>query len=620
MALKEIEGIGDGSGINEYRRELAKRVVDHINNGRNRLMLALMTLGKTYLAGHLAQWQSKPVTVFTRQWDTRHDIYDYAVSCRRVCEDDVAIAPSFQQHCDSYDEDDHPEWVEIIDTLTSNGATASKIHKWFGVEKKKNMPCQQRDGKCTYSERSDFEAEDKKLIIASPQHAYVESYTEGRVCVFDEDPGKAYETEVADNTVTRAVSQMLSTTDEIDDVETLADIKDMAPPKQMEIVETIKNRDGGLIDPELGLSMNGRRADTPLLIVGELMATPLGDSNFKRCEINLEGREATFLKDDQEGGVTTRVPPALYLADTVIGLDGTPVPEMWNNRLGLELKVDQFLTTEKRQDYINDILGYNVYQTTWTTKPASSGEYVNERHNMVLLEHAYDRGAPGRRGEPVAFITSKKGRKQTREFAERQYDEFVANDELYFGGLKSSNAISHMDTLVVSGSRHPGDREIQRLAALDGYDVPEGEGKGSEKTYGPVGDRYYDHVTKHMTAQAIFRIGRDEDVDGADIYVHTSTIPDWIPITAAVDDDDRDSIRTRTDKEHVTIRALQTKEVATTTELDEMVDYGTSSIKRHLNRLHEDGYVEKETDRGATVWIDAGLDDGNWWGEVRIDD
>lgn len=623
--MVELGEIDDRKVINAYRKELAKEAVRNINGGKSRLMIALMTLGKTYLAGHLPQWQSKPVTVFTRQWSTRFDIEDYAVNCPDIEEDDVQIAPSFKEHCDSYDEDDHPEWVETIDTLTGNGATASKIHKYFGdSDNAAQMPCQEQDGKCTYSKKSDFEAEGKKLIIASPQHAYVESYTEERVCVFDEDPGQAYETEVTNDTVTTAINQFLTTTDgmEDNDHETLDDLENMNLMDQVDFINELKHREGGLIDPELGLSTNGRRADTPLLIIGELMCEPLSDgvANFCRHEIDLEGRHATYLKDSQEGGTTLRVPPALHLAGTVLGLDGTPVPEMWNNRLGHELETDKFLTDEEREEYINDILQYDIYQTSHDTKPASSGEYVNEHHNMALLEHAYDKGGRGRNGEGVAFITSRNGRDQTKDFAENEYDTFVDNDELYFGALKSSNAVADMDTLVLSGSKHPGDREIQRLAALDGYDIPEGEGRGNEKTYGEIGDRYYAHVTHHMTAQAIFRIARDEDIDGADIYVHTSTIPDWVPVTATVPDDERNPIHARSEAEQMTMKALMKREIADTATIAEMSDVGERQVRNQLKDLEKDGHVESETDRGKTMWIDDELRHANWWGEVRIDD
>lgn len=623
--MVELGEIEDGTVINAYRKELAKQAVGNINDGKSRLMIALMTLGKTYLAGHLPQWQSKPVTVFTRQWSTRFDIRDYAVDCPTVSEDDVQIAPSFKEHCDSYDEDEYPEWVEMIDTLTGNGATASTIHEHFGDSgKEEQMPCQEQDEKCTYSSKSDFDAEEKKLIIASPQHAYVDSYTEDRVCVFDEDPGQAYETELVDDQVTKAVGQFLTTTEEMEhnDHETLDDLKNMNPVNQVEFISDLEVRAGGLIDPSLGLSTNGRRADTPLLIIGELMCEPVGDgvSNFCRYEIELEGRHATYLKDNEEGEVTIRVPPALHLADTVIGLDGTPVPEMWNNRLGRKLETDKFLTDEEREEYIEEILDYNIYQTSHNTKPASSGEYVNARHNMALLEHAYDKGGRGRSGEGVAFISSRNGRNKTRDFAPNEYDTFVENDELYFGKLKSSNAIAHMQKLVLSGSKHPGDREIQRLAALDGYDIPKGTGKGNEKTYGEIGDRYYAHVTHHMTAQAIFRIARDGDVDGADIYCHTSTIPDWIPVTATVPDDERNPIHSRSDAEHMTMKALMSREVADTATLAEMTDVGERQVRNQLNELVKDGHVVAETDRGKTMWIDNGLRHANWWGDVRIDD
>lgn len=339
---------------------------------------------------------------------------------------------------------------------------------------------------------------------------------------------------------------------------------------------------------------------------------------FNQAEIEIEGRTAVVLEDEKEGGITLRIPPTLHLANSVIALDGTPVHEMWKNRLGRSLVEEQALNSEEREEYITEILGYNIYLTATSMNPYSSGRHVNERQMFTLLEYVYDKhGGPGKRsGEKVPLITSKQARAKLRDYAERTYEEFVKNDELYFNKVRSHSELEHEEQLVVGGSKHPGDREIQRLAALDGYDIPEGEGKGTEKTYGPDGDVYYEHVSHNEVAQAIFRVARSENATGADIYVHTSTVPEWLPVKERVDD----PIRVRTDEEHLTIKALQRIEFGHTSEIAEMVDHGERTVRKHLNNLAAEGYVEKEADGRATMWVDADLEDANWWGEVPLDD
>lgn len=600
----------DWTTLRDYQKGLSREGVRLVNSGVDALLKADMGLGKTYFAGHIAQWQSKPVTVYTRQWSTRHDIRDYALSddCPDLDETDIVVAPTLQRHCDSFDSREHSKLTRIIKAFQYQGATVSDIHERLGD----SMPCQQ-DGRCTYTERASFVAEDKKLIIASPQHAYIGSYNQDRVAIIDENSGGAYETELTDEEVRTAITEYLKHDGEIN-AETLDDLQRMNPREQVAVMDHLESKD--LIDSKLGLSRNGQRADSRLLILGHLKAQTMPVSKFKRAELDVDGLTAVVLADEKEGGVTIRVPPKLYLADCVLALDGTPHVEMTENRLGRRLDVVNFLSEEERQTYIRDILGYHVYQTTDQVQPYSSGEYVSERHMLALLEAVWRRHGDGtlHGGEPVPFITSKKAKDKIREFAPRQYNTFVSNDELHFGKIRSQSVLEGENRLIIGGSRHPGDREIQRLAALDGHDIPEGKGRGNDKTYGEVGDTYYQHVTHNMTAQSIFRVGRTDEMDEAHIYVHTSTIPDWIPVEYI----SKDRIRSRTDNEHMTIRALQKLEVATTAEVSELVEHCDRTVRQHLNNLAAEGYVEKNAERGKIEWVDAGLDNMDWWGEVDL--
>jgi predicted HTH transcriptional regulator len=116
------------------------------------------------------------------------------------------------------------------------------------------------------------------------------------------------------------------------------------------------------------------------------------------------------------------------------------------------------------------------------------------------------------------------------------------------------------------------------------------------------------------TAQAIFRVARSDDIDGAEIFVHTAAIPNWIPVEYVSDE----KIRVRTDEEHMSIQAVEELEVATTAEIADMVDHGERCVRKHLNNLAREGYVEKREERGKAVWRDAGLEEVCWWGEVDL--
>jgi hypothetical protein len=602
----------DFDSLREYQEAVQREMTRLAKRGDDVLIDLLMTLRKTYWAGHLVELlPSQQIAVYTRQWATREQIYEYATSCSGIDGSDVVILPTLQRHCDTYNEEKYPEWTEAIRTLQRQGATVSDIHEYNST----TMPCQQ-EGRCTYQRKADFDQDTTDLIIGSPQHAYVNSYNEGRIVVLDENAAGSYETKLTDDQVKTAISAFLKTEDGVD-AETLADLRRMTPQEQVAMIDHINNRSGGVIDSKLGLSPKGRRADSPLLVLGKLTSQRMPESKFARAEIEISGgRTAIFLDDEEQGGVTVRKPPALRTCRNVIALDGTPHHEMWETRLDRDLDYHRFLSDEERREYIRDILGYRIIQTSSSINPYSSGDYVQERQILALLEHAYRRNGDGtlRGGTPVPFISSQNARGKVQSFAETQYEEFVSSDELYFNKIRSHNELADDTRLVIGGSHHPGDREIQRLAALDGYDVPEGEGKGEDKTYGDVGDRYYHHEVYATTAQAIFRVARSDDIDGAEIFVHTAAILDWIPVEYVSDE----KIRVRTDEEHMSIQALEELEVATTAEIADMVDHGERCVRKHLNNLAREGYVEKREERGKAVWRDVGLEEVYWWGEVDL--
>lgn len=608
-------GFADGfERLRDYQHAVQDEMTKIAKDGDDALIDLLMALGKTYWAGHLVrELPDHQIAVYTRQWSTREDIYEYAIGCPEIDDNDVVILPTLQRHCDTYDEQEYPEWTEAIQTLQRQGATVSDIHEYYST----TMPCQD-GGRCTYQRKADFNRDTTDLIIGSPQHAYVESYNEGRVVIMDENSAGSYETELTDDEVTTAISQFLQTEPEID-AETLADLRHMTLSEQADVIEHITHRSGGIIDSRLGISPKGRRADSPLLVLGKLDNRRMPKSKFARAEIEISGgRTAIFLDDEKEGGVTIRKPPALHTCRNVIALDGTPHHEMWETCLDRTLDYHRFLSDKERREYIRDILGYRIIQTTSSINPYSSGDYVQERQILALLEHAYRWHGDGtlRGGTPVPFISSQSAQDKVRAFAETQYEEFVSSDELYFNKVRSHNELANEIGLVIGGSRHPGDREIQRRAALDGYDIPEGQGRGANKTYGEDGDRYYHHEVYATTAQAIFRVARSDDVDGAVIFVHTAAIPDWVPVGYVSDE----KIRVRTDEEHLTIKALEEQEVAKTAEIADMVDHGDRCVRKHLDNLAREGYVEKREERRKAVWIDAGLDEVCWWGEVDLPD
>ena len=182
--MSEAEPIDYESDVSPQRQrqqQLGDLVDRCVEDGVDALIDALMSLGKTHAAANVASRTGRNVTVFTRLWNTREQIMKEAVENTGLSEDEVKILPSMQERA---------RHKELIETLQSNGATAKDIHEnlQFSIE------CQNEEAPCTYTQMCDFDADDIKLIIGHPSHAYVESYKKDRVVLIDEDAASSTDT------------------------------------------------------------------------------------------------------------------------------------------------------------------------------------------------------------------------------------------------------------------------------------------------------------------------------------------------------------------------------------------------------------------------------------------
>jgi DNA-binding MarR family transcriptional regulator len=123
-------------------------------------------------------------------------------------------------------------------------------------------------------------------------------------------------------------------------------------------------------------------------------------------------------------------------------------------------------------------------------------------------------------------------------------------------------------------------------------------------------------MREHDTLQAAMRFGRDGG--GAVVYVHTDTLPDWVPIVG-----EARVLSTRSDGERSVIAALEQLGIATTAELvgHPVVDLSRQQVFRHLERLRERGVLTREQDPedGRRVrWRDEGVARLGEHGDVEI--
>jgi len=600
--MSEAEPLDEHSdeSLQRQRQEQLGELVDYcVEHGIDALIDALMSLGKTHAAAHVAARTGHKVTVFTRLWDTREQVKEEAMENTGFSDNEIIVLPSMNKHCESMAEDARHR--NLIKTIQTQGATAKDIHERL----QRNIECQNEDAPCTYSQMCDFDPDDVKLIIGHPAHAYVDSYKEGRAVLVDEDAASAYENEITSSDVDAAINHLIAhdSMEEIIDFEKRSEIHDLSPQEKVTLIDEFEARD--MYNPEYALSNQGGRADSMMLLFHILEYDRFEKSRIRRTAFD-DG--ATIVSDyDNDGTFSIRRPPNFDMASCVIALDGTPTHDMWENRLGTELKYIEFMNTEEREHYVKDILGYNIYQTSDARKPYGSGKHCNPKEVFTLIEAIHRK-----HDRKTAMITSKNAREKLQDNY-NVLNRHASNYDLYFQNLRSKNDLKDYNLLAVVGSPSTGHDEIERLAAHDGYDVNI-TGRGSSKNFGEHGYRYYQHNAHNEVAQAIFRVGRADDIDNSNIYVHTNCIPDWVPA-----ENISPQIRNRTPEEHHTIRAMIELEAADTKTVTEHVDHTRQTVHTHLDNLAIEGYIEKTADGQSSFWIDDSLGDAPYWGQMDLE-
>jgi hypothetical protein len=253
------------------------------------------------------------------------------------------------------------------------------------------------------------------------------------------------------------------------------------------------------------------------LVVYTILAGPGNDlgNGWERARL---GDGAVGLYDRENATVWLLRPPTDTYDRCTIALDGTPTPEMWNLALGENLEHREVLDEDERRRYVRDALNLQVVRTTDAIKPYNSDEYVAVDRDGALLEAVRDEH--GQRPDRITTAT-----------ARDEYDAAglleLVDDTQHYGNVLGSNRLGDSRLGVAIGSNHYGDGFVERWGAYANRTVERGEGKGAELSYGAFGDRVLTHMREHETLQAVMRFGRDGN--GAVVYAHTDTLPEWVP-------------------------------------------------------------------------------------------
>jgi len=475
--------------------------------------------------------------------------------------------------------------------LYNRGATPKEIHKHAEDEFGRPLPCQAHEGQqCSYTQKWDFDPDDYDVLIGHYSHTHKQKVTSGRTVVFDEFPD-AFETTLG-HRLQPAVSYWLAATEEVpfDDYTDLIEHRD----------EPDRRADALLYFEEHGLDPaerhvfadSGAHALAPMAVFTLLAGDDLGNG-FETADLGDHGI-ATY--DRSRGEVSILQPPAMDYASGIVALDGTPTKRMWELALGGRLNHRPVLQPEERAEYITDALNLNIVSTTEYVKPYNSADHVNTDRDAALLE-----GIADEHGERPSVITTATAEE---EYADAGVTEYIDRTK-HYGNVLGSNEFKTDRLGAVIGSQHYGDGYLKKWGAYAGEAVERDEGKGVDLSYTGLGDQVLTHMREHETLQAAMRFGRDGN--GAVVYVHTDTLPEWVPVAG-----EGRVIDVWSDGMQSVVTALERLGEANTAEIADApeVDLSRQQVFEHLETLRDRGVLVREQDAEdgrRVVWGDDGL-------------
>ncbi|WP_141466396.1 hypothetical protein [Salinadaptatus halalkaliphilus] len=626
----------DTLDVDDVRERTVETIADGYKRGDRRLVEVLPTGGKSFGSIEAAARTSEPITYLTGRG--RKEQYDQIAEWCREHGLTYKILPAFTRDCPTASGEHGEDWKETVLDWYNRGATPQDIHKYAEDILDRPLPCQvghdENHVDCPYARKWDFDPEtdgsadpDEDLqinvLIGHYTHAHREDkVVHGRTVVFDEFPGGAYE-RTLDHGIEGAVTYYLQSHDAIpfDHYTELLEGRDDDARRANALTELLDHR----IDPDgrAVLKDDAANAAAPLAAFTLLAAAENNLGNgLERAEFAADGHDnddsRVGLHDREEGTVRVLAPPDLSYARGVVALDGTPTKSMWELVLGERLNHRQILTDDERRDYLRDALDLNLVRTSEYVKPYNSADHVAVNDDAALLEAITER-----HDEDPSVITSMTALQEYECEGVLSYNdntgevlEGPADQVRWYGNVLGSNEFKHKRVGAVIGSTHYGDRFIQKWGAYAGEAVERNDEKGAELSYGEFGDDVLQHMREHTTLQSVMRFGRDGE--GAVVYVHTDTLPEWVePVIAA----EGRVIRTRSEGEQQVIKAATDLHSWQTAEIAEhpIVNVGKRQVFNILNDLADHGYLQRESDGRGYVWYDDGLHRINDHGDVELE-
>ncbi|KOX94571.1 hypothetical protein AMS69_01545 [Haloarcula rubripromontorii] len=464
-----------------------------------------------------AAQSEEPITVLT----ARHELYD---QFREWCDEfDLTVEriPSFTHDCPTYDGEHGDEWQDKVNSAYQSGVSASRIHKSDLQLFDQRLPCQAGDEPCQFKRKWDDLNDDADVLVGHYRHAYAPKSVSDRTVVIDEYDLEAWTTEFTADSVHSIVSAYLDGNSiperELFNAETLDDLMEIRGDYTGLLPSNVGSKD----DFNQVVESNGH-TDGDLIVETILTAERMGNG-FERAHLGtVDGNDLVGVRNRENGSVTLLKRPELDETNGIICLDGTPIPELWELALGREIDHWQALSKTERTTLL-DQHGYNIIQLNDSYKPYSSGQWVTPPHDRTLMEliSAYE-------DQQVSVISSDSA---LHIYEESEMLENISNTE-HFGNFVGSNEFEDVAVGSIFGSPSRSDGYVKRIGALANETVTanreDTDGRNKSVDYGEFGNKVVKQYREMGVFQAIMRFGRNDGVE-PNVYVNTSSIPDWVP-------------------------------------------------------------------------------------------
>jgi len=601
--------------LNEVRNRRDALIHRSFDLPETTLIEALPVSGKSYGVCEWAKQTGKPLTVFA----PRHEILDeYESRCGDL---DNYRLPSFYRDCASFEKNDNGEYQPIDDAARDlkqeyeRGFRGTALHRIHS-----NLSCQ-TDGECPFIAKREINPDDYDVLLGTYRHAYPEKWMEDRYVAFDEFPGDDFLT-----TFPNGIAPVVSAYVDDDDNELpFTDYFDLLGRKDSPAVQD------DIVAWKSGLSSrshdfgHARQSPSstaqPLAPIATLALLEMErlDNSWQYADL---GYDRIAVRNPKKDEWTFLLPPDLSPAESVIGLDGTPNLTLWELSLGERIEHFTLLDPDERNTYLQDILGYRFVQTTEDWKAIQSGEGASPPKDLALIE-----GIAMTEERTPALISSKRA---IRQYRTKGLDELTDTVE-HYNNLKGMNDFGEERLGLVLGNSHPGDDEIEKWSALAGEsaEAKEVDGKrltGKDTDYGPFGNKVMHTLVHDEVLQAAMRFGREEvnGNRGATVYLHTSAIPEWLPVEKQVPS--IQSWVTKEDGIRDTIEAIRSLEGWKHTEWRATALYDHTSVtekqvRNCLEDLADAEYIECRGKKGqgnALHYANCRLEEAGSFGHVEF--